>query len=65
MTADLPSDEDIAAMMRGASTGIWCCWAYPVEGSKRIVKAWSRNPETPPLDRRIDPVGCIVLDMGP
>ncbi len=64
MTADLPSDDDIAAMFRGANRGIWACWAYPVEGSKRVVKIWNRNPDKPPLVPSIAPLGCIVLDMG-
>jgi hypothetical protein len=64
MTADLPSDDDIAAMFRGANRGTWACWAYPVEGSNRVVKVWNRDPQFPPLDHRVTPLGCIVLDMG-
>ncbi len=65
VTADLPSDDDIAAMMRGANRGIWACWAYPAEGRpKRVVKVWNRSPDKPPLVPSITLLGCIVLDMG-
>jgi hypothetical protein len=64
MTADLPSDDDIAAMFNGANRGIWACWAYPVEGSARVVKVWNRSHDKPPLAPNITPLGCIVLDMG-
>jgi len=65
VTADLPSDDDIAAMFHGAHRGLWVCWVYPVEGSKRIVKVWNRTPDKPPLVASITPVGCIALEMGP
>ena len=59
----LPSDTEVACMMAGAQTGIWCCWVYMnAIGAK--VTVWNRNPDYPPLDHSFAPVGCVTTKDG-